>query len=81
MLLWNITEIEKKGQDAVDIEVLEEANQFMRDSYLMPHPLQKEKETYLGLWKARYKTIRGKQYSVESFRMPDEEAIWLQGET
>jgi hypothetical protein len=25
MLLWNITEIEKKGQDAVDIEVLEEA--------------------------------------------------------
>ncbi len=41
MLLWNIAEIEKKGQDAVDIEVLEEANQFMRDSYLVPHPLHK----------------------------------------
>jgi hypothetical protein len=36
MLLWNITEIEKKGQDAVDIEVLAETNQFMRDSYLVP---------------------------------------------
>ena len=36
MLLWNMAEIEKKGQDAVDIEVLEEANQFMRDIYLMP---------------------------------------------
>ncbi len=53
MLLWNITEIEKKGQDAVDIEVLEEANQFMRDSYIMPHPLHKEIETDLCLWKAR----------------------------
>ncbi len=57
MRLWNITEIEKKGQDAVDIEVLEEANQFMKDSYLVPHPLHKEKETDLGLWKARSETI------------------------
>ena len=44
MQLWNIAEIEKKGQDAVDIEVLEEASQFMKDGYLMPHPLHKEKE-------------------------------------
>ncbi len=64
MLLWNIAEIEKKGQDAVDIEVLEEANQFMRDSYLMPHPLHKEKETDLGLWKARSETILHKNSTL-----------------
>ena len=57
MRLWNIAEIEKKGQDAVDIEVLEEASQFMKDGYLMPHPLHKEKETDLGLWRARSETI------------------------
>ena len=51
--LWTITEIEKKGQDAVNMEVLEEANQFMKDGFLMAHPLHKEKETDLGLWKAR----------------------------
>ena len=31
MKLWNFEEIEKKGQDAVDIEVLQVANEFMRD--------------------------------------------------
>ncbi len=46
-----MAEIEKKGQDAVDIEVLEEANQFMRDSYLVPQPLHKEKVP--DLWNAR----------------------------
>ncbi len=55
MRLWTITEIEKKGQDAVDMEVL--ANQFMKDGFLMAHPLHKEKGTDLGLWKARSETI------------------------
>ena len=64
MLLWIIAEIEKKGQDAVDIEMLEEANQFMRDSYRMPHPLHKENETDLGLWKARSETILHKNSTL-----------------
>ncbi len=37
------------------IKVLQEANQF-----LVPHPLHKEKETDLGLWKARSETIQHK---------------------
>ncbi len=80
MLLWNITEIKKKGQDAVVIEVLEEANPFMRDSYLMPHPLHKVKRNGSRPMESSFQDYSAqKQYSVESFRMPDEEAIWLQG--
>ena len=52
MRLWNITDIEKKSQDAVDIEVLQVANKFMRDGNLLAHPLHEEGESDLGLWKA-----------------------------
>jgi hypothetical protein len=55
MQLWNFEEIEKKGQDTVDIDV----NQFMRDGNLIAHPLHNEGEleSDIGLWKARSETI------------------------
>ncbi len=48
----------------MDIEVLEEANQFMKDRYLVSHPLHKEKETDLGQWKARSETILHKNSTL-----------------
>ncbi len=71
MKLWNFEDIEKKGQDAVDIEVLHVAKQFMRDGNLVAHPLHKEGESGLGLWKARFESIIHKGSTlVRVYRCP-----------
>ena len=71
MKLWNFEEIEKKGQNAVDIEVLQVANEFMRDGNLLAHPLHKEGESDLGLWKALSESIIHKGSTlVRVFRRP-----------
>ena len=71
MKLWNFEEIEKKGQDAVDIEVLQVANEFMKDGNLLAHPLHKEGESDLGLWKALSESIIHKGSTlVRVFRCP-----------
>ena len=71
MKLWNFEDIEKKGQDAVDIEVLEVANEFMRDGNILAHPLHEEGESDLGLWKALSESIIHKNSTlVRVFRCP-----------
>ena len=71
MKLWNFEEIEKKGQDAVDIEVLQVANQFMRDGNLLAHPLHEEGESDLGLWKALFREYHTqRKYVGESVQVP-----------
>ena len=71
MKLWNFEEIEKKGQDDVDIEVLQVANEIMRDGNLLTHPLHKEGESDLGPWKALSESIIHKGSTlVRVFRCP-----------
>ena len=62
MKRWNAADIKEVGQDAIDIEVLELANELMRASWLRAHPLHKERDSDLGLWKGKI--------LVRTFRCP-----------
>ena len=71
MKRWTADDIEEIGQDAVDLEVLDLAKEFMSQSLLRAHPEHKEGESDLGLWKPSDEYIkRNGKILVRTYRCP-----------